>query len=415
LACPILNQPFLCEFCLADNEVRKEICERGIVVDICPICGNSGGRALSANDNKIGRIFRALIRLNFSEWDYNPHIGGEPSLERLVFDSKVIFNLGEHAWGDAFEAMYIALEGESWYPALGEDISLGGGYWDGCVLDGLRAKRDVDVDDILKSSLSLNSYEIEPKVRELISYLRQDVSCIIPSGSEFFRARIGVHARLKRKSVFANQREEFVYTPFMGKDIDRPPLAIAKEGRFNKSGVSLLYLASDVATAISELRPHPHHLVSTARFQLKRDCLVANFAHFDIRNFLSDQRLEDLRKIISIGEALNAPVQPEHRILYVVTQLFGDAIRNEGFEGVWFKSTVGSGDNFTFFANDAFQLVPESSNIHEIISLKYDLLQVPIGSSIVNNEEFYVDDGGPFATLTHGMSRNGSVRSLKKR
>ena len=98
----MLEKPFLCEFCIADNELRLELQERGTIADECLICHRKGGRALPAADPQVKRTFRALIRLNFSEWDYNTHIGGNESLEMLVFASKAIFNLDESAWGDEF-------------------------------------------------------------------------------------------------------------------------------------------------------------------------------------------------------------------------------------------------------------------------------------------------------------------------
>jgi len=101
-----LVDPILCEHCLADNELKYEIQQRGYVVQRCPICHHEGGSAISATDPKIKRIFRALIRLNFSEWDYNTHLGGE-GLETVVMGSPAIFSLGPNV---ALEAFDLALE-----------------------------------------------------------------------------------------------------------------------------------------------------------------------------------------------------------------------------------------------------------------------------------------------------------------
>jgi len=60
----------ICEHCLAENELQDELRKRGVLVEECLICHAKGGRALPAQDPLVTRIFRALIRLNYSEWHY---------------------------------------------------------------------------------------------------------------------------------------------------------------------------------------------------------------------------------------------------------------------------------------------------------------------------------------------------------
>ncbi|RIJ01191.1 RES domain-containing protein [Achromobacter sp. K91] len=407
----MLNEPFLCEYCLADNELRMEVQERGNAIETCEICHRKGGRALPASDSRIKRTFRALIRLNFSEWDYNDHIGADTSLEMLVFHSKAIFNLDESASLDEFEQAYLTMEEKGWYPASEDNITLGGGYWDGGVLEGLRDRRDAIVENIVSDALKRNWFEMEPNAQALIQSLRNDLSDVLPAGTEYFRARVGVQSRLKRTSDHWPQVvPDFRYLPHAGKNIDKPPVALATEGRFNRARVSILYLASDTQTAIAELRPHPGHLISTAKFRLKRDLRVANFAKHDIRNFLSDSRLEDLRKILSIADVLNVPVQPEHRSLYAITQLFSDAVRVVGFEGLLFNSSVGAGTNLSCFASDAFEIVERGEGVQEVVSLEYRLAEVRALPHDYDEDEFVKDEDSPLATLLHGMARRSSKK-----
>jgi hypothetical protein len=402
----VLIDPILCEHCLADNELKFEIQQRGTVVGRCPICHHEGGRAISASDPHIKRIFRALIRLNFSEWDYNGHLGGN-SLETVVMRSPAIFNLRQDAALDAFEDAYLEMEGQEWYPATDEEISLGGGYWDGCVLEGVRDRRDPQVEQVVRAALEQNWFETESAARELIERFRDDLTAIVPAGTDFFRGRIGVKSRLSAKRDFVADGRTFRYLPFSGKDIDRPPLKLATEGRFNRARVSLLYLASDVQTAVAELRPHPGHLVSTAMFRLKRDLMIANFAKQDIRNFLSDPRLEDLRSILSIADVLNVPVQPEHRVLYAATQLFADVLRGAGFEGLTFNSTVGTGSNLTSFAGDAFELVAGSERVQDVVALDYRIEPSQTIEADYDESKWQEEEDSPLATLLHGMARRG--------
>lgn len=404
----MLNEFFLCEFCVADNELRLELQERGTVLDECPICHKCGGRGLSASDSRLKRTFRALVRLNFSEWDYNSHLGGD-SLEALVFESKFIFDLGPDASLPDFEDVFL-LMAEDWYPESEDGIALGGGYWDGGILSGLRHQRDFTVEAVVKEALERNWFETEPAARALVEALRADITHILSEGTAFFRGRVGVQARLEQKSRDPQFGPDFRYLPYTGTHIDRPPLALATEGRFNRARVSIYYLATDQGTAVAELRPHPGHLVSTAKFRLKRDLKVANFASHDIRDFLSDSRLEDLRRILSIADVLNVPVQPEHRVLYAVTQLFAYAVRAAGFEGLTFKSSVGSGTNLTCFVSDALEMVEGSEGVQEVVSLEYRMAEMPVLPQDYEQVKFIKAEDSPLSTLLHGMARQVSKR-----
>jgi hypothetical protein len=402
----MIEEFLICQHCVADNELRSELIERGTPVETCEICKKPGGRALSAVDFRVKRIFRALVRLNFSEWEYNHHVGGD-SIHSLIWQSKTIFELGLEASEEAFEQAVMTME-DGWYPETDDEITLGGGYWDGGILSGLRDERASSVEQFITACFSENYFDVVPQVKTLIGSLRDDITSIIPAGKEYFRSRIGVKASYTRKSILAFQ-DPYYYATYTGTDIDRPPLTKASEGRLNRPRVSVLYLASDVETAICELRPHPSHLISTAKFRAKRDLLVANFGSPDIRNFLNDIRLEVLRTILSFSDVLNMPVQPDQKELYAVTQTFADAIRESGFDAVTFRSSLGPGINVTCFTSDAFEMVPESDCVHEVTSLSYKIIEARMLPATYKPDEFKEVKNDPLSTIMHRMARRPST------
>jgi hypothetical protein len=398
------DRQLICEHCLAANELRAEIAARGTAVANCSICGRSGGRALPSDDDAVKRIFRALVRLHFSEWEYNGHIGGG-SLQDVVRQSHAIFDLGPDASDEDFEQAFLVLE-EDWYPPSPDQISLGGGYWDGGVLWGLREQRDLEVTHVLRDSLVRNYFDVEPAARNIFKTLRPHVSTTLPAGDEFVRGRVGVKARLVRKDwVSLRQSPSFSYLPYTGKEIGAPPVPLVGAGRLNRAHVSILYVASDVATAVAELRPHPGHLISTARFRLKRGITIANLAESDIRGYLNDDKLEVLRTILSVADVLNLPVQPDQQNLYSATQVLSDAIRAEGFDGVSFRSSVGPGSNLACFDADAFEFVEGSEEVHEVSGLAYGIKRVEAQPTSYDQGTFEQDSTDPLSNLVHGMSR----------
>lgn len=401
----MVDKTHICELCASDNELRLEIQERGVRAKLCPTCKRKGVRTLSAEDRRVKQIVRALIRVNYSEWHYNDHIGGS-SLYNLMskgevvfsFDKDIDFPLPDEVWG--------AIEQDlGWYPESEEDIALGGGYWDGSILDAIRGNHSGFVNGLVNKALQNNHFEVEPAVREKLKTLSSYLIQAIPAGAEYFRGRVGVSSRLSPVFIEPGYPPEYKYQAYQSADIDRPPLHLATEGRFNRTRVSVLYLASDSSTAVSELRPDPGHLVSISKFRSVRDLKIANFASFDVRNFLSDSKLEQLREILSIADILSVPVQPEHRYLYSLTQLFGDALRLEGFDGLTFKSSVGEGVNLTCFVADAFIPIAGSEAVYEISSLRYELRSMPVIGESYDEFEYQSDENSPLSTLLHSIAK----------
>lgn len=399
----------ICQHCLADNELRTEVIERGTPVEFCAICKALGGRALSASDPRVKRIFRALVRLNFSEWDYNDHVGGD-SLWSQILGSKAIFSFGTDASMDEFEQAFLTME-DSWYPATDDEITLGGGHWDGGILLGLRDARDTRVEQIIGACFTHNCFDVIPQAKTLVDSLRGDITSTIVAGTEYFRSRIGFKERYIREDAFQFRNPRY-YAAYTGSEIDRPPLTKATEGRLNRPRVSVLYLASDMDTAVSELRPHPGHLISTARFRTNRDLMVANFGSQDIRNFLNDERLEVLRTILSFSDVLNMPVQPDQKELYVVTQTFADAIRESGFDAVTFRSSLGPGINLTCFSSDAFEMVPDSESVQEVTSLTYKIIDARKLPATYEPGEYKEVKNDPLSMIIHGMAPRPSAGPL---
>lgn len=136
-----------------------------------------------------------------------------------------------------------------------------------------------------------------------------------------------------------------------------PPKRIASNGRANPAGIPYLYLASDPNTAVAEIRPHMGDRVYVAEFEIPEIRAV------DLRNprklvspFIPE--VEDgvgklragLPLLERLGEELTRPVLPHSAAIdYIPTQYFCEFIKNSGFDGVVYGSSVGEGFNLALF------------------------------------------------------------------
>ncbi|MDX6306768.1 MAG: hypothetical protein QOI77_3737 [Blastocatellia bacterium] len=82
----------------------------------------------------------------------------------------------------------------------------------------------------------------------------------IALGSEFFRARQGI-AWVEEE--FGGERP----APYSKQEMGPPPARLAQGGRLNPGGIPYLYLASDIKTAIAEVRPWIGLELSVGRFE----------------------------------------------------------------------------------------------------------------------------------------------------
>lgn len=147
--------------------------------------------------------------------------------------------------------------------------------------------------------------------------------------------------------------------PYKLVEMGAPPSDLASDGRANPIGIRYLYLADDLATAISEVKPSKGALVSLANFRptAGRALRVIDLTNprLTISPFrVTSSAIADLRASMSfldsLGEELSVPTQP-HRATrdYLATQYLCELIKVSGYDGVTYKSSLASGRNFAFF------------------------------------------------------------------
>ncbi|MCC6677877.1 MAG: RES family NAD+ phosphorylase [Phycisphaerales bacterium] len=135
-----------------------------------------------------------------------------------------------------------------------------------------------------------------------------------------------------------------------------PPPEKATAGRANKAGERVLYVASDEATAVAEVRAEPGDWVTVATVEvgrpyvgvldLSRDVRVVDpFAHSDL-----DQALMAREFLQRFGYELSRPVRAkDSTAAYIVTQTICEYFRRCGFDGVLYPSAMTTGVNAVFF------------------------------------------------------------------
>ena len=191
----------------------------------------------------------------------------------------------------------------------------------------------------LREDLKHKSRFFNPELSELMEYLGI-LETTIKQGDRLFRARRCEDKKLDPAEMGA------------------PPSNKAIAGRGNPEGISYLYLASDSITAISEIKPYVHQTVSIGKFSCKKELKIIDlrvdklFSPFRYGDKLG-YALKARSMFFVLGQELSRPIEPQSQkssLDYLPTQYLCELIKNNGFDGISYKSTLGTGFNILLFS-----------------------------------------------------------------
>jgi len=169
----------------------------------------------------------------------------------------------------------------------------------------------------------------------------EDLATIYEPGEVLYRARI--HKDRYRKDMFRLD------------EMGAPPPDRTLDGRANRAGQPVFYLASDADTALCEVRAWKGAAVALADIEIKRRLLIVDLLKIETVEspFFDDLlawRLQLTGLFYRLAEELSQPVMVhEEKDLYRSTQYLCDCIKKAGYDGVTFPSAMGKGFNIVAF------------------------------------------------------------------
>jgi RES domain-containing protein len=182
---------------------------------------------------------------------------------------------------------------------------------------------------------------------------------------------------LKTGLVLCRAQRGFTLGQVEGEECDRemahPPERMVPtpehclDGRVSPRGIPCLYLASNMKTAVAEVRPWVDAYVSLAQFKIVKECRVV-----DCRAAKSD-KLDKQQALIwsDIAYAFSKPMSPEEPHLeYVPTQILAETFREHGFDGLVYESLLNKGTNIALFDPKNADLM--NCGLHKIRAVNFD-------------------------------------------
>lgn len=139
----------------------------------------------------------------------------------------------------------------------------------------------------------------------------------------------------------------------------KPLAGRAREGRANPKGIPVLYLSTSMDTAMSEVRPWIGSYISCASFYLTRNLDIVDLSVNHDANttfYFSEPDAPKKEEInwTNIDKAFSKPTTSQDDTAeYVPTQIIAELFKNEGYDGLAYKSAFGDvGYNLALFDLD---------------------------------------------------------------
>ncbi len=172
---------------------------------------------------------------------------------------------------------------------------------------------------------------------------------------------------------------------FKRNEMGAPPTDLATAGRINPAGIRVLYLADSIKTTLHETRAGIFDYVTVGNFKIKKEIEVINFANLDkISPFIANNNMGieytqyavNLEQLKFISQEIAKPLRRQDSELdYLPTQYISDYIKEQGFDGVEYSSTMREGGiNIALFNSDEYKCT--KATVYQIKSISYDEKEV---------------------------------------
>ncbi|MFD2670306.1 RES family NAD+ phosphorylase [Marinicrinis sediminis] len=224
--------------------------------------------------------------------------------------------------------------------------------------------------DFTNEVLYNNRFFISHRVIEIIKSFTERSTKEVTAGQSLYRARLFDMDEAFFRYYHKLKSDRNDESPFNGYDAEGSFVPknndFVSDGRANPAFIKYLYTAEDAYTALVEIRPYLNSLVSVSKIQVNENLRVADFTYdgFSKTNGIEEHLFYFIMSDFSKPSNSN-------RKDYIPTQYIAEYVKNLGFDGIRFNSSLhGRGRNVTIFNYDKCEAV--DSKVYKINDLCFE-------------------------------------------
>ena len=357
-------EPGICKNCIVDDFLRAEIDSNSAVVE-CSECGQKR-KGISIDD--LGRRLEGILRRYYVVGEETKHFASADddrgSWQQIGDDlSDIVQDVLGECYNCHSSIVDAVKEAEECDPSSGDY-----GYWE----DGTNYQfRFIQYEPSAfpgwhetRAELKHGRRFFSPAAMSMFAALFEGIDDIkarvdgkqapvcyrLPLGDQLFRARVVDSESMQIDVIAAPARQ-----------VGPPPPELARSGRMNAEGVSVVYASSEASTCVAEMRPAIGSTLAVVELRTTRKLRVldlrrletawAEHSFFDPKHSEKRIRLAALRQL---HEQVSRPILPGRESDYIVTQTMAEYLAHvcaKPFDGIVFRSAQDAdGTNIVLFA-----------------------------------------------------------------
>ncbi len=172
----------------------------------------------------------------------------------------------------------------------------------------------------------------------------------ISAGTIVWRAQLG-NDDVNSSEFYIDERVPYSFCRM------KPTKEHSSDGRANVKGLPCLYVATDVETAIHEVRPWPGLGVTVGQLKLTKDLRLIDFSETSDSEqfpyfFFSEPSTDEIIKAVwaAMDFAFSWPMsESDPKSSYTPTQIISEFIKSNNYDGIIYKSFLTKGLNYALF------------------------------------------------------------------
>jgi hypothetical protein len=252
-----------------------------------------------------------------------------------------------------------------------------------------RIFKDFSIDKLVKYYLK-ELGKTDEQIKEILNTWDKTQKANALSNAEFFvnsgNQQNYTPEQIAMRNAQRKWRKGVKFKGYGPRDSTAPKPDKVTNGRANPDHIRYLYVCEDEETPVYEVRPIIGDQVSVAQFRLSKEVRLYDLTlpkkPFEEQLFDSVEEYESAKLFIAIGAMFSRPFNGDPA-KYIATQFLAEEIKNMGFDGLRFNSSLNTGGiNVVLFDPDACKAI--SSELVEVkgIHIQKDEAQIyKIGSN----------------------------------
>lgn len=393
----------ICHICIDDDYLGAELFQRDQLVACSECHGEVAGITLKELGQRLERHLRQFYTIGN---EYRAFDGSDDYRGRIAHAGESLSDIIQERLGKCFSA-----HGEIVNAVMatdeGDPFEGRPGYWDD--EQNYQYQLIIDRPDELpswhqtKEEIQHGRRFFSPAAKSMFDNLFKEIdkiNALSDRGPEPVCYELPANSQLFRARVVDSENAEAAILAAPAAQVGPPPSSMARSGRMNAEGISVLYASKDRGTCIAEMRPAIGSTLAVIQLTTQRSLRILDFRALERalgRTSVFDpdyaQKQIRLGALKQLHEWITAPVVPGREADYLITQTMAEYLAHvfeRPFDGILFRSAQdSSGLNVVLFSrgipfdgdlNDRFGVayVEDSLSFVRIESLDVSFVEMSI-------------------------------------